>query len=128
VGYSFAFDEMIVRDSVGQEPVEMPWSLAYSPDGRTLASGASRYWMDDARIRLWDVGSGRNTATLPGHTGAILSLAFDGGGTLLSLSQDGTARLWDVARGETTATLQGGGGGIGAVAFGPAGRAVAMET
>ena len=38
------------------------WSLAFSPDGTSLASAA-----DDHTIKLWDVATGRERATLEGH-------------------------------------------------------------
>jgi len=58
-----------------------------------LASGS---W--DRTIRLWDVVSGKNTATLRGHANDVCSVAFSRDGkTLASGSQDGTIKLWDVA-------------------------------
>ena len=38
-------------------------SVAFSPDGKTLASGSS-----DKTIKLWDVATGKEQATLQGHT------------------------------------------------------------
>ena len=46
-------------------------SVAFSPDGRTLASGAI-----DARIALWDLATGRRFATLEGYAGPVKSLLF----------------------------------------------------
>jgi WD40 repeat protein/serine/threonine protein kinase len=70
-------------------------ALAFSPDGKTLASAAG---FDDDNIRLWDVASGREIGRLEGHGAFICSLVFwPDGKTLASSSQDQTIRIWDVA-------------------------------
>jgi len=67
-------------------------SLAFSPDGRWLASGS---W--DGTVSLWEIPSGRRVATLEGHTSYVLSVAFSPDGRLLaSGSGDGTVILWGV--------------------------------
>ncbi|PNH11034.1 WD repeat domain-containing protein [Tetrabaena socialis] len=77
-------------------------TLAYSPDGRKLASGSL-----DKTLRLWDVATGQCTATLEGHTNYVNSVAFSPDGCqLASGSHDYTLRLWDVATGQCTATLE----------------------
>jgi len=69
-------------------------SVAFSPDGRLLASGS---W-GGTIIRLWDVASGQLVRTLEGHTSRVHSVAFAPDGHLLaSGSGDGTIRLWGVA-------------------------------
>jgi WD40 repeat protein len=66
--------------------------VAFSGDGRLLTSGSM-----DATVRLWDVATGLESATLQGHLRWVLSVAFSPDGRLLaSGSRDGTIRLWDV--------------------------------
>ena len=64
--------------------------MAFSPDGKTLASGG----VDDS-IKLWDVATGKNTATLKGHA---FSVAFSPDGkTLASGGYDKTIKLWGLS-------------------------------
>jgi WD40 repeat protein len=78
--------------------------MAFAPDGKTLASGSG-----DKTIKLWDIASGKNTATLKAGDGAdkkIRSVAFrPDGKTLASASLDGSIQLWDVVSGKNTTTL-----------------------
>jgi WD40 repeat protein len=68
-------------------------SVAFNLDGKILASGSR-----DKTIKLWDVTSGKNIATLKGHSDTVNSVAFSRDGkTLASASDDKTLRLWDVA-------------------------------
>ena len=68
-------------------------SVAFSPDGQTLASGS---W--DKTIRLWDLATRQpRDAPLTGHQSAVNSVAFSPDGrTLASGSEDKTIILWDV--------------------------------
>jgi WD40 repeat protein len=69
-------------------------SLAFSPDGRTLALGA-----EDGSIHLWDMPAGRERSILRGHARTVRSVAFSPDGKLLaSGSQDGRVVLWDSVR------------------------------
>src|SRR5260370_41585862 len=58
-----------------------PWSLAFSPDGKVLASGGY-----GNRIRLWDPDTGKEVRILEGHTNYVNCIAFSAAGKCLASS------------------------------------------
>jgi WD40 repeat protein len=79
------------------EPV---WSVAFSPDGKTLASGDGTEFRA-GEIKLWDAASGQERASLKGHTERVASLCFSPDGKILaSADLDKTIKLWDVRTGQ----------------------------
>ncbi|MFB6902966.1 hypothetical protein ACFCWB_01685, partial [Streptomyces bacillaris] len=75
-------------------------ALAFSPDGRLLASGG-RADGDGPTLRLWDAANGRRTGKPPGEVAegvSALEFAPDGV-TLAAGSDDGSVRQWDVVTG-----------------------------
>jgi WD40 repeat protein len=94
------------------------WSVAYSPDGKTLVSGGR-----DNKARLWDVATGQEQMTLSGHRGWVWSVAFSPDGkTLVTGSADGSVKLWDPVTGRERATLKGHAAFVHCVAFFPDGK------
>lgn len=69
--------------------VDSVFSVVYSPDGKTLASGSQ-----DKALRLWDVATGRELRDFEGHTDMVNSVAFSPNGQRLgSGSPDGSIRI-----------------------------------
>jgi WD40 repeat protein len=83
-----------------------PCAVAFSPDGKTLATGSH-----DKTIKLWDVKTGKEQATLEGHTHPVSSVTFSPDGKTLASGSENGVRLWDVATGKTTLILKGRGAG-----------------
>ena len=91
-------------------------ALAYSPDGKTLASGSFR------EIRLWNLtlAQASRTAILQGHRDMVTTLAFSPDSkTLASTSFYGTILLWDVETGQRRHSLPAHTDSIQALAFSP---------
>lgn len=77
------------------------YSLALSPDGKTLLTGSA-----DKNIRLWDIGTGTRKAEFEGHTNHVLSVAFHPEGKLIaSAGSDREIKVWDVTTGEQLISL-----------------------
>ncbi len=69
------------------------YGLAFSPDGRVLASGSY-----DKTVRLWDLSDNSLLATLQGHKDQVFRIDYSPDGeSLASCSGDGTVIIWDVA-------------------------------
>ena len=112
-------------------------SLAFSPDGRTLASSIAEPTGEGTgkgTVIIWDAGHGRRLATLRGLRGDVVGVAFSPDGRTLAVASDDIT-LWDVARRTRLVTvLRGLGGGDPyyeggtAVAFSPDGQILAASS
>jgi WD40 repeat protein len=96
-------------------------SVAYSPDGRRIASGSA-----DRTVRVWEAASGQLLLTLNGHTDVVNSVAFSPDGRrIASASYDRTVKVWDSATGQDLMTLKGHTDIVAGVAYSPDGRRIA---
>jgi WD40 repeat protein len=99
------------------------YCVAFSPDGKTVAAGTNR-----REVQLWDVVTGKETATLPGHEGAVRSVAFrPDGKALVSGDSSGALWLWDLTSNSRIARLNAANDSIRSVNISPDGKTVAAS-
>lgn len=97
-------------------------SVAFSPDGKTLATGSVEY--DAGGVSLWDVQTGvlRRNLRNRSHGGYI---AFSPNGKLLASGSRDDIAVWDTGTGVLQTTLSYRGSDIHAIAFSPDGKKIA---
>ena len=99
-------------------------SVAFSPDGTLLASGS---WNDT--VKLWDVSTERQIATLPSKQPTLVAFSPDGKTLAVGTRYFyNTVELWDVATQERIATLGHRAVVFYTVSFSPDGKTLAVGT
>lgn len=119
-------DQSVVRTLPGHRGAVN--ALAFSADGRTLASAAG----EPARFgeaKLWNAADGKLLRTFEGHHDALTAVALSPDGkTLATGSYDQKIKLWNSATGQETHTLSAHHGAVFDLAFRPDGKALASAS
>jgi WD40 repeat protein/serine/threonine protein kinase len=100
-------------------------SVAYSPDGRRLATGHA-----DGLAKVWDAATGELLLTLRGHgAGWVRWVAYSPNGRhIATASWDKTAKVWDALTGQCLFTLAGHTDSVNRLAYSPDGRHIATAS
>ncbi|KAH7339070.1 hypothetical protein B0J17DRAFT_717490 [Rhizoctonia solani] len=110
-----------------QGHTDIVYSVAFSPDGKLLASGSI-----DNTIRVWNAYNGTLTAgPMQDHTGWVVSVSFSPDGKRLVYgSYDHTIRIWNAADGTLLLGPLGGHGGdyVNCVTYSPDGTLIASAS
>jgi WD40 repeat protein len=111
-------DDDTNRQPAGHE--DEAWSLAFSPDGRMLATGGDDDSGPDPTVKLWDTTTGRLSRAWHGGHGTVAALAISPDGRTLAtghLVSTDNVRIWDTATGRLLTTLTGHADRVRTVAF-----------
>ena len=88
------------------------WGLAFSPDGKVLASNGGLV------VSLWNAANGRQLAALRGRTRWGFNVAFSpDGSAVAAASEDGVLKVWDNSSGHLTGVIEPKNGPVDGVAF-----------
>ncbi len=97
------------------------YSLAFTPDGKTLVVGTS-----NKKIHLWDIVTRTIIETINGHEHAVCELAFSADGTILASGDTGgRIHLWEFASRRHLTTFETPKGFVHTLAFAPDGKTLA---
>src|SRR5262249_24419508 len=93
-------------------------SVAFAPDGKTLAAGGAGtlmpgrrgFWDWSGEVKLWDVTTGKERVPLRGHPfprGTVQCVTFSTDGTQLASAGGAAVKLWDTTTGKELVEVRG---------------------
>lgn len=87
-------------------------TIAFSPDGKYLASGSATLKQDKAKkdntVRLWNVKTGKEIHRFVGHTKGVTKVVFSPDGRFVaSIGEDRNIFFWDIKTGKMAKSLSG---------------------
>jgi WD40 repeat protein len=97
-------------------------ALAFSPDGRLLASASH-----DQTVSVWEIPTGHERFRCRGHEADVLTVGWSSNGKLLaSGAADGTVRLWSATDGRELQRTRCSPDSVETLAFSPIGQRLAV--
>src|SRR5262249_45749946 len=100
-------------------PLENPFSVAFSPDGRCIAAGGEK------AMQVWESEGGCRAITCEGYRGGAYDVDFSPTGSRVAApGDDCVVRVWDARTGQEVFALEGHTDVIYGLAFSPDGKRI----
>jgi Tol biopolymer transport system component len=103
-------------------------SVAFSPDGKRLATVSFDGRANESTVTVWDAATGEELLSLKGHPGLVESVAFSPDGRRLACASQKIVKVWDAASGEELLALPQTRSSTSSVAFSPDGQRLAAAS
>ena len=105
------------------EPNLDAMSVAFSPDGQSLAVGYGFYSQSQTGdVKIWDLKTGKEMKSFAGPFGGVNKLAFDLTGKCLAVAGLGVVEIWELATNTKIRDLKGHTKWVYSLAFSPDGK------